>query len=110
MIFLESCTPSRLQAEVLPEQRRVQVAGVQVTLDASLPALVELTGLLPVRRRSVLLQTLAAPLCKGCKIHSSANVFLVCGLTISLELIDLQATVIRCHRKVFLPTELHRST
>ena len=50
---------------ILPEQCSVQVAGVEVTLDASFPALIQLTGLLPVHRRRVLLNTLAAPLCKG---------------------------------------------
>lgn len=49
-----------------PEQCGVQVAGVEVTLDASLPALVDLTGFFSVRgRRRVVLHALAAPLCKG---------------------------------------------
>lgn len=59
------CYRAGKQPQILPEQRGVQVAGVEVTLDASLPALVELTGLLPVHRRGVILHALAAPLCKG---------------------------------------------
>lgn len=38
-----------------------------MALDASLPALVQLAGLLPVHRRRVLVHALAAPLCKGCE-------------------------------------------
>lgn len=52
-------------SQMLPEQRGIQVAGVEVTLDAFLPALVELPGLIPLHRRSVLLHALTTPLCKG---------------------------------------------
>lgn len=51
----------------VPKQRGVQVAGVQMALDASFPAMIELPGLLTIHRRAVLLHSLTAPLCKGCK-------------------------------------------
>lgn len=38
-----------------------------MTLDASFPAVVELSGLLALHGRTVLLHSLAAPVCKGCK-------------------------------------------
>lgn len=60
-----------------PEQGSIQVAGVQVPLDAFLPALIELPGLIAIHRRSVLFHAFAAPLCKGCtdtEDHSDASI------------------------------------
>lgn len=60
-----------------PEQGSIQVAGVQVPLDAFLPALVELPGLISIHRRSVLLHAFAPPLCKGftdTEDHSNASI------------------------------------
>lgn len=49
---------------VLPEQGSIQVTGVKVTLDPSLPALVQLTGFIALQWRSVFIYPLAAPLGK----------------------------------------------
>lgn len=49
----------------IPKQRGVQVAGVQMTLNASLTAVIQLSGLLTFHRRCVLLHTLTAPFCKS---------------------------------------------
>lgn len=50
--------------QILPEECSIQVAGVQVTLDPPLPALVQLTGFIPLQWRSVVIYPLTAPLCK----------------------------------------------
>lgn len=50
--------------QILPEQCGIQVTGVKVTLDPSLPALVHLTGFIALQGRSVFIYPLAAPLGK----------------------------------------------
>lgn len=50
--------------QILPEQCRIQVTGVKVTLDPSLPAPIQLTGFTALQWRSVFIYPLAAPLGK----------------------------------------------
>lgn len=51
--------------QILPEQCSIQVTGVKVTLDPSLPALVQLTGFIALQWRRVFIHPLTDPLGKS---------------------------------------------
>lgn len=70
-----------------------------MALDASLPALVQLAGLLAVHWRRVLVHALAAPLCKGCEQQDTGSRVTTTHLGSEFS-----------GWCVFLPMELQRST